>query len=183
MKIIGVIGTRKRDTSAAFKKIKEKFFEVYEEILPVQPTANGQYLFKMDLVTRVSGQEPVWMYNDDNKFGEWLDIWDWGEIELQDNKYNGVREEVVIDISFATDDGVGAPVAGTITTKRWRMMTSAEREYMYKVKDWLSGTGGTLYSHTHRRPGGVEQRLHPGAAAGCRMLCGLCPAGARHHTY
>jgi hypothetical protein len=31
MKVIGVIGTRKRDTSAAFKKIKEKFFEIYEE--------------------------------------------------------------------------------------------------------------------------------------------------------
>ncbi|MFW9871653.1 MAG: hypothetical protein ACFFG0_01035 [Candidatus Thorarchaeota archaeon] len=31
MKIIGVIGTRKRNTSAAFKKIKEKFFEIYEE--------------------------------------------------------------------------------------------------------------------------------------------------------
>ena len=31
MKIIGVVGTRKRNTSAAFKKIKEKFFEIYEE--------------------------------------------------------------------------------------------------------------------------------------------------------
>ena len=31
MKVIGIIGTRKRNTSTAFKKIKEKFYEIYEE--------------------------------------------------------------------------------------------------------------------------------------------------------
>lgn len=31
MKIIGIIGTRRRDTSAAYKTIYDKFFEIYEE--------------------------------------------------------------------------------------------------------------------------------------------------------
>lgn len=30
MKIIGIIGTRKRNTSEAYKKVKEKFFEIYD---------------------------------------------------------------------------------------------------------------------------------------------------------
>lgn len=31
MKYIGIIGTRRRDTSEAFSKIKSKFFEIYED--------------------------------------------------------------------------------------------------------------------------------------------------------
>jgi len=31
MKIIGVIGTRKRNTSEAYKKVKDKFLELYED--------------------------------------------------------------------------------------------------------------------------------------------------------
>jgi hypothetical protein len=31
MKRIGIIGTRSRDTSSAYHKVKDKFFEIYEE--------------------------------------------------------------------------------------------------------------------------------------------------------
>lgn len=31
MKIIGIIGTRRRDSTEAFKKIEKKFWEIYEE--------------------------------------------------------------------------------------------------------------------------------------------------------
>lgn len=31
MKIIGIIGTRKRNTSEAYKKVRDKFFEIYED--------------------------------------------------------------------------------------------------------------------------------------------------------
>ena len=31
MKIIGIVGTRTRNTSSAYKKVEEKFLEIYEE--------------------------------------------------------------------------------------------------------------------------------------------------------
>jgi len=70
MKIIGIIGTRKRDSFEALKKVKEKFLEIYKEgdSICSGGCAKGGDRFA-EVIAKENGIPIVIFYPDYKKFG------------------------------------------------------------------------------------------------------------------
>lgn len=81
----------------------------------VTPFGTGEYLGKWEIVQVVSGTGTVTCnYGVE---GEWLELFRLN-IYVEDLVADGTPEEVILDVTVATNNGAGAPVAGSEVTKR-----------------------------------------------------------------
>lgn len=105
--------------------------------------STGEFLVKWEIVSVESGDSTV---NATTTEGVWGDAFRYN-ISIQDTTQNGIPTHIIMDVTVATDNGAGAPVAGTESTKRIAMI--AHYDDGYDARDTFSGITGTqLTSHT-----------------------------------
>lgn len=80
----------------------------------------GEYLVKFEVVETVSGTNPMLVnYSTSGEEGNWWDAYR-HDLRLTDEDDDGVPQKKVVKVWMATDNGAGAPVAGTET---WKLVT------------------------------------------------------------
>ncbi len=122
-------------------------WSVYEEIIPVQPTGNGQYLMRVDIIKQLSGRETILIESTPGLTGQWLDIWDYSLIQLKDDYKDGIPEAFIIHVSIAEDDGGGNPT-GEIFVKRWKIMCYTSDEGYIIFDQFIDTLSTDLIDHT-----------------------------------
>jgi hypothetical protein len=80
----------------------------------------GEYLVKYEVVSVLSGSAAITLNYTPGQEGVWVDLFR-ANIEIDDTVADGTEQHVVIDVTVATDDGAGSPVAGSESTKRVTM--------------------------------------------------------------
>ena len=107
----------------------------------------GEYLLKYEQVTLVSG---AWVNLELNyvasQEGIWVDMHR-AALILKDYVDDATVQHVIVDVTIATDDGAGSPVAGSEKTKRVTMY--ADYGNSRDVYDLFAGVNGTaITAHT-----------------------------------
>jgi hypothetical protein len=106
----------------------------------------GEYLLKYEQVTLISGAWSSMVLNFVDQPGVWVELFR-ADLRLRDLTDDATVQNVIIDVSIATDDGAGAPVAGTTVTKRVTLY--ADYGNSRNVRDLFSGVNGTaITAHT-----------------------------------
>jgi hypothetical protein len=111
----------------------------YDEFTATQHTGNDQWWAKVDVVSQASGRRTIG-WDNGGVAGEWVDLWDDWELILTDQHWNGVPEDLIVDLSIAPDNGAGAPDTSQATTERLRWFAYRGR-YDYLVSDEFSRSG------------------------------------------
>ena len=128
--------------------------ETYVDTIDPGNFSMGEYVIKYEEVTLVSGSWTnmiLWEYgtSPDEPAGTWVDL-ERCDLRLIDYTNDAIVQHVIIDVTIATDDGAGAPVAGSEVTKRVTLY--ADYGNARTVSDTFGGTTGTAIDDTSRSP-------------------------------
>jgi hypothetical protein len=124
--------------------------ETYVDTIDPDGWTFGEYLVKYERVTLVSGAwTNLYMDFTGDDDGTWYDLFR-HDLRVRDLSDDGTNQHFIIDVTIATDNGAGAPVAGTEKTKRVEMFAAYGNSRA--VYDRFTGTNGTAIDDTSYTP-------------------------------
>jgi hypothetical protein len=111
----------------------------YDQFTVTEHTGNNQWWAKFNIVSRASGNE-TFAWDNGGVEGAWVDLWDDWQLIFNDKVWNGIPEDLIIDLSIAPDTGGGAPDTAQATTERIRVLAYRGR-FDYLVSDEFGRSG------------------------------------------
>jgi hypothetical protein len=111
----------------------------YDQFTTTEHTGINQWWAKADVISQASGRRTIG-WDNGGLAGQWVDLWNDWELILTDQHWNGVPEDMIVDVSIAPDTGGGAPDTSQAVTERLRWFAYRGR-YDYLVSDEFGRSG------------------------------------------